>query len=186
MKRLVLYSSNARTQSQTRIGEFALTAARGGAQTVHKVVSLDEDTAALAAVRADTAALSHDRLPSDRSRPTRPWPLRPAGLPAPRADRAHGTPRRGGAPSAQTAATERDAAGGHCSTEPTPQRCRTIACRRTDHDPPALAAPARRPPACAPLHRDQASACACEAQALLLPLASRRVVPPGAAVLTRA
>jgi len=71
MKRLVLYSL--RTQSQTRIGEFALTgAARGGAQTVHKVVSLDEDTAALAAVRADTAALSHDRLPSDRSRPTRP------------------------------------------------------------------------------------------------------------------
>jgi len=53
------------------------------------------------------------------------------------------------------------------------------------HDPPALAAPARRP-ACAPLHRDQASACACEAQALLLPLASRRVAPPGAAVLTRA
>ena len=45
--------------------------------------------------------------------------------------------------------TERDAAGGHCSTEPTPQRCRTIACRRKDHDPPALAAPARRP-ACAP------------------------------------
>ena len=44
----------------------------------------DEDTASLAAVRADTAALSHDRLPSDRSRPTRPWPLRPAGLPAPR------------------------------------------------------------------------------------------------------
>ena len=42
--------------------------------------------------------------------------------------------------------TERDAAGGHCSTEPTPQRCRTIACRRTDHDPPA---PGRSgPPAC--------------------------------------
>ena len=79
------------------------------------------------------------------------WRLRPTGLrPAPIV---HGTPRRGGAPSAQTAATERDAAGGHCSTEPTPQRCRTIACRRKDHDPPALAAPARRP-ACAPLHRE--------------------------------
>ena len=93
-------------------------------------------------------AVLHDRLPSDRSRPTRPGRsgppdcLRPAPI-------VHGTPRRGGAPSAQTAATERDAAGGHCSTEPTPQRCRTIACRRKDHDPPALAAPARRP-ACAP------------------------------------
>jgi hypothetical protein len=47
------------------------------------VVSLDEDTAALAAVLTDTAALSHDRLPSERSRPTR--------LPAPRADRARHT-----------------------------------------------------------------------------------------------
>jgi len=39
--------------------------------------------AALAAVLTDTAALSHDRLPSERSRPTR--------LPAPRADRARHT-----------------------------------------------------------------------------------------------
>ena len=50
------------------------------------------------------------------------------------------------------------------------------ACRRTRPTRPGRSA-ARRP-ACAPLHRDQASACACEAEALLLPLASRRVAPP--------
>ena len=80
MKRLVLYSR--RTQSQTRIGEFdSIPAQRRRRCTNRTIVSLDEDTAALAAVRADTAALSHDRLPSDRSRPTRPWPL-PARRPA--------------------------------------------------------------------------------------------------------
>ena len=81
-------------------------------------------------------AVLHDRLPSERSRPTRPGRSGPPACLRP-APVVHGTPRRGGAPSAQTAATEREAAGGHCSTEPTPQRCRTIACRRTDHDPPA-------------------------------------------------